>query len=536
MSVMLSHLLAVGFFPDPLLIAPDRGLTTPVTSVTSPPGPLAVAEVAPSALAVFDRSRLRAEDSGTGVAIRLAGQRGAAGLLLQRPPGLLARETRLLAEEAGVALILVDHEEPDRLVPAMDSFVRTPDVTDFRVLSVLAHRLRSVRVDPEEMVDVLARTLRHPVALVDPEGRVLAGVLPPAAAYRLSGARGRLSAVHPMSWVCSASDDGHELVVAQAVQLAVGAPANLWLVATVPGTSSARVHLASQALGIATWAFVAYLATTALRVERRVKHREELLTRLMEDADAPSRGLLEQATAAGWRLGGWHTGIHVASRGGVDPAMVRDRLRDCLRADGVRANPIGDGDGWSLWITRPTRPPADADSGLLNCVQRALINAERECGGVRLCAGIGVTAEGIAGLRATLREARQASVLASARNIPGAVERVGGDNVKRLLADRYVTNLQHTLAHQLLGPLIEADASGQLMQTLSSYFDHNASTTATATVLGVHRNTVLQRLDRIRAVLAVDLTNADDRLALHLAVRLVQSAPPGQAARPDDER
>jgi PucR family transcriptional regulator, purine catabolism regulatory protein len=99
--------------------------------------------------------------------------------------------------------------------------------------------------------------------------------------------------------------------------------------------------------------------------------------------------------------------------------------------------------------------------------------------------------------------------------------------VKRLLSNHYVTTVQLDLAHQLLAPLMVADATGQLVHTLSCYLDNESSATAAAAALGVHRNTVLQRLDRIRALLTVEFNDADERLALQLATRLVQSGAGG---------
>ncbi|MGQ0840066.1 PucR family transcriptional regulator [Actinokineospora sp.] len=533
MSVMLSHLLSVGFFTDQVVFATERALSTLVSSVTAAPGASAVAEVSPFALVVFGRSHLRAEDVSTDLAIRLAAQRQAAGLVLQRPPSPLSLATRSLAEKSGVALVLVDHAQPDQLVPAMDRFVRDPEVGDGGMLSVVAHRLRSVGADPDEMVRVLARTLRHPVGLVDPAGRVLAGDLPAEALLGVDGATARLSAARPAPWVRSAGED--DLLVAQPVQLTAGGPANLWLVALVPVSPAARVRAATQALGVATWAFVAYLATTAVRLERQSKQHEALLTRLLDEAESPRRPVVEQATAVGWRLGGWHTAIHVMARRGSAAAAMRDRLHECLLAHGLPADPITHGDGWSLWTTTESPPDVAAEAELLRSVHRALLDAERDYPGLRLCAGVGTADEGTLGLRRSLGEAHQAGLLASARNTAGAVEHIGTDNVKRLLANRYVTSLQHDLAHQLLRPLTVADASGQLVHTLSCYLDNESSATAAAAVLGVHRNTVLQRLDRIRSLLTVEFNDADERLALHLATRLVQSGPPQRATRPDED-
>ncbi|MFC5289611.1 helix-turn-helix domain-containing protein [Actinokineospora guangxiensis] len=518
MPVMLSRLVSVGFFPGAALIAPDGGCATPVGSVISPAGPLAVAGVRPGALAVFDRSGLRAEEAVTDVAIRLAEQRRAAGLLVQRPPGGLASATLELAEAVRVALVLVEQDEPVRLVPAMDRFVRASDDADAGVLGVIAHQLRSTRATPEEMVDVIGHALHRPVALVDLEARVLAGVLTEQARACLADSVPR-GAVSPRPWVRSA---GEEVLVAQPVQLSNGGPANLWLVASAPVAPPSAVQITSQALGLAAWALVAHLASSALRVERRAGHRERLLARLLAAAEAPPRAVLEQATAAGWGLGGWHTGVHVALRSArrTDPAAVVGRLGAALAAHGVAADPVGDGAGWSLWTTDSSPPDPEADTGLVAALHDVLADLERENGGLRLCAGVGGARPGTAGLRESLREARQAALLAKARD--GAVERVGTSGVKRLLADRYVTDVQLTLSRQLLLPLVDADGTGLLTTTLSAYLDSNCSTSATAAALGVHRNTVLQRLERIRGLLGVDFAVADDRLALHLAVRVVR--------------
>lgn len=530
MSMMLSHLLSLGFFPEHVVFGPDAALHGPVQAVVAATAAAAVAEAAPRSLVVFGRAHLRAEDVRTDLAIRLAAHRRAAGLLLERPPGPLPVATRRLAERSGVPLVLVDHAEPDLLVPTMDCFVRSPDAADATLIGVVAHRLRTVGATPEDMVRMLSSTLRHPVGLLDADGRLVAGALP-AEALR-DGVRAARRTARPAQRVHAAVDGS--LLVLQPVQLTADGPVNLWLAAVVPLATAARVRTTSQALSVATWAFVAHLATTAVRLARQGRDHAALLTRLLAEAGAPRRQVLEQATAAGWRLGGRHTGVHVRARSAMTQATVQDRLRECLAAHGIEAEPIADQDGWSLWSTDdegPDGPTDDTDTGdhtrdgdaLSRAVRHALLAVERELPGTRMCAGIGTADDGTQGLRRSLLEARRASVLAAARNVPGAVEHIGTNNVKRLLSNRYLTSMQLDLAHQLLRPLVAADASGQLVHTLSCYLDNKSSATAAAAALGVHRNTVLQRLDRIRSLLTVEFNDPDERLALHLATRLVQS-------------
>lgn len=525
--MMLSHLLSFGFFPEHVVLAADRALHNPVATVVAATGLGAVGKVAPSALVVLSRTHLRAEDVSTDVAIRVAADRQAAGLLLQNPMVPVPLATRTLAERSGVPLVLVDHADPDRLVPAMDRFVRSPGAADAAMISVVAHRLRTAGDTSEDIVRMLTQALHHPVGLVDTEGRLLAGTLP-AEALRACATRtwhrGGNQSVH------SLGED--ELLVLQPVRSVPSAPVNLSLAAVVPLAPAARVRTTSQVLGVATWALVALLATTAVRLERQSKQHSALLTRLLAAADDPPPQVLEHATAAGWVLGGTHTGIHVRARGGTDRALVRDRLGERLGGEDVAMHPVPDGEGWSLWTTTPA-VNRDDRADVAVAVRHALLAVERDCPGARLYAGIGTADDGTEGLRRSLREARRACVLAAARNRPGAVEHIGTNSVKRLLSNHYVTTVQLDLAHQLLAPLMVADATGQLVHTLSCYLDNESSATAAAAALGVHRNTVLQRLDRIRALLTVEFNDADERLALQLATRLVQSGT-GGAGEADD--
>ncbi|MDJ0105608.1 helix-turn-helix domain-containing protein, partial [Rhodococcus erythropolis] len=74
-------------------------------------------------------------------------------------------------------------------------------------------------------------------------------------------------------------------------------------------------------------------------------------------------------------------------------------------------------------------------------------------------------------------------------------------------------------AAALLAPL--RDSNGELLETLSTYLDEESSLAHTATRMGLHRNTVSSRIDRIQRLLSVDLADPETRLALHLACRTI---------------
>ncbi|WP_405800388.1 helix-turn-helix domain-containing protein [Streptomyces halstedii] len=75
-----------------------------------------------------------------------------------------------------------------------------------------------------------------------------------------------------------------------------------------------------------------------------------------------------------------------------------------------------------------------------------------------------------------------------------------------------------------LGPLLEYDArrGTELVRTLAAYFAAGGSLTRAKTALHVHVNTVVQRLDRIEALLGADWNHPDRALELQLALRLQQ--------------
>ncbi len=73
-----------------------------------------------------------------------------------------------------------------------------------------------------------------------------------------------------------------------------------------------------------------------------------------------------------------------------------------------------------------------------------------------------------------------------------------------------------------LGPLLEYDAQRgtQLVRTLRAYFGCGGSLTRAKEELHVHVNTVVQRLDRVHALLGPGWSTPEQTLELQLALRL----------------
>ncbi len=142
--------------------------------------------------------------------------------------------------------------------------------------------------------------------------------------------------------------------------------------------------------------------------------------------------------------------------------------------------------------------------------------------------GVGRVDNGFEGVRQSHHEARQALMLGRRIHGPGRVTLFEQLGVYRLIfAAEHLPEMQGYL-EETLGPLIayDTDHSADLARTLDAFFAANCSPKEAARLLGVHRNTVLYRLDRIATILQVDLDDADTRLRLHLAlhVRLAVTA------------
>ncbi|MCS3847927.1 sugar diacid utilization regulator [Xanthomonas campestris] len=81
-----------------------------------------------------------------------------------------------------------------------------------------------------------------------------------------------------------------------------------------------------------------------------------------------------------------------------------------------------------------------------------------------------------------------------------------------------------------LQALLTQDRRGQLLQTLSCWFANGMRMAPTAKALGIHRNTLDYRMQRIQDLCAVNLSTTDDCMRLYLALQMRQDS---AAAEPE---
>jgi len=473
------------------LLAGATGLDRPLTTVQ----------------ATLDASHLPAAEELTVVARPVAGtdwqidallrrcaDAGATGVLLPGTEPLTA--SRLLAERLGVPLLGTGAPPLDLLVEAR-LWLAAPEL-DRAGLLLATHRALGDRLrPPEEVVAVLRRLLRSPVAVLDDRGAPLAGDV---------GGRVRLDEPVPQR---AELDDG--VLLAHPVLLQRPA---MWLAVELRGTEAARADVVPPALAVAAGALQRWLLANRLELERDARSRTALLGDLLRLDTEPGADLRRRVADAGWRLGGWHVGLHIGVPAAVDTVARTQEVVRALRAGDVDAVVVEHGDGWTGWVTFDHEPTAERVRALasrLQAVHRALRLGTHM--------GVGRPHPRPEGLAATVAEASDAARLAATRPETGHFLHVDQLGMAQLLLEWTRTDTFEPAARALVAPLWPAP--GDLVRTLAAYLDAESSIAETATVLGVHRNTVAARVARIEQLLGVDLSRPDERLALHLASRAV---------------
>ena len=122
------------------------------------------------------------------------------------------------------------------------------------------------------------------------------------------------------------------------------------------------------------------------------------------------------------------------------------------------------------------------------------------------------------------RSAREAFVALGVRQAsrqPAGVTTYEGLGIYRILAGGEHNAEVEGFVREWLGPLLDYDAGhgAELVKTLSTYLECGGNYDETADGLAIHRSTLRYRLQRIREVSGLDLTDVDSRFNLHAATR-----------------
>nr|WP_296771213.1 GAF domain-containing protein [Rhodococcus sp. (in: high G+C Gram-positive bacteria)] len=140
--------------------------------------------------------------------------------------------------------------------------------------------------------------------------------------------------------------------------------------------------------------------------------------------------------------------------------------------------------------------------------------------------GISEAARGSEALAKAYLEAQQTVDVLMTLGREGEVSSARGLGIYRILLSHLAREHLDELTEEQLGPLLaEQNKRGvPLMESLSVYLAHGRHHSATASSLGVHVNTLYQRLDAIDRLIGKDWRDPDKALDLQVLMRLRRSA------------
>lgn len=140
-----------------------------------------------------------------------------------------------------------------------------------------------------------------------------------------------------------------------------------------------------------------------------------------------------------------------------------------------------------------------------------------------ITAGIGSSYSGAPGLRHSFAEAHEALLVGRAHHGSRSVTHFKDLGLQRFLFGWFDSPRSRDLAYEFIKPLLEDDRHqrSELLTTLRAYLEASSRLAPAATALGIHRNTLRYRLDRISQLLKLDLRDPDVQLVLQLVVRVL---------------
>jgi len=288
----------------------------------------------------------------------------------------------------------------------------------------------------------------------------------------------------------------------------------LWLI-DEPALTAAQIERAKAAAAQASRLLQHRAARQAAEFDTFAALADALLQADERDRGAAARKLTDEAALTGpppYALALIRYLVDAPAGGRNDLLRVAgDLRRRAASSSFVLASP---GQGELVAIT--TR---DA-TGVLRDAVRALP-------GPPLVIGTAGAAPTLAAVHAELDNARYAAKVAA--GIPAFGRAADWDELGSYAVFQYLPRDEAAPERICRGiTALLAERTGMYKATVRAYLDCGANAQQTAALLHIHRTTLYWRLARVADLLAVDLSRGDDRLKLHLALKLAELTQPGR--------
>lgn len=412
----------------------------------------------------------------------------------------LSQGTVALADRIGLTLLQTDR--PVALARICWELTTSSDALKLGLVRTVAQTIQYSARDLGDQLRHLASGIGHGVALIGPQGVLQQAGAPidPALIDRIDFESWVDRLQDPLGCVASVRLDGKG---ADRLRLAFHGTA----------LSMAQLSALAAAAEIAMPAVAARMLIDEVAEMNDASRSSSLLSELLDPAAAHDSELDRRAAERGWRTEGWHVGFSSQPRGQVEPLELLRLLKPRLAELSAPAYATVRGPGVVGWLNFPHAPTRAELQHAVDGLQHLHDDALRQ---LAIATGIGSLQRGVQGFAQTIQEAMDAARLAVDRSAARwflHVDRVG---IEQLLLAWTGSDAFVPAARNLLEPLRAEDR-----RTLAAYLDHESSLAATASALGIHRNTVAQRIARAEGLLGMDLSDPEARLALQLAIRAV---------------
>ena len=515
--ITVRQLLASPALSAAELLAGAAGLDEGVTEVVLHGRLRSDAPPHPGEAVVFDAASIGEHLYQIDMAIRIVADAGASTLIVTNPGFELGVGVRRLANRFDVPLVVVSDTDAMTLTHRLRAQLWATDIEHASAVDSLLVSLSRSRDDGVDWVlRSIAELSASSVCLLGRDRSLVAGEAVEVGERRLASGPAYLvdnsteAALHSTSIVLTPGEFGEH--------------ADYWLVAESRGPDGVQ-RLLRTLLQIGSWYLAALLASVRARTESDARRRIAVLNELLATSDLHERDIRNQMLALGWSATGWNTGLHITLHG-ADTSRIIDlhaEVRERLRGVGLDGPLVERNDGWSGWVTEASEPAVENYSATVRRLSEALAEFVDAHSGLQAHAGIGRPYPELGGLRRSLTEAHEAALIANARfgGRSGAahIDQLG---VQRVLMGWFGSEDFARYARFILQPVLDVDNHDELLRTLEVYLDASCSTTEAALELGLHRNTVANRMRRIAGLLGVALDDAETRLSLQLACRMLR--------------
>lgn len=144
--------------------------------------------------------------------------------------------------------------------------------------------------------------------------------------------------------------------------------------------------------------------------------------------------------------------------------------------------------------------------------------------GWRAVVGIGEVQPDLSLAHVSYVQARRAARIVEVAPSFGDIGEWGSLGIYRLLSQLPLEEVRNSALHPGFAELFNKRGGVELASTLEAYLDHACDAKATAETLFIHRSTLYSRLARVEEIAGVSLKSGDDRLALHLSLKVARLA------------